>query len=96
MQTSKDGHNHLIAFASKQLLAAEQNYTIIECECLVIVFSIKKYHHYLLMSQVVFILTIRPFDIWSTKSILVADWPDGSYYSQSSIARWNTSQARGI
>ena len=54
MQTIKDGHDHPIAFASKQLLAVERNYITTERECLAMVFSIKKYCHYLLMSEVVF------------------------------------------
>jgi uncharacterized membrane protein (GlpM family) len=43
----------LSAFA-KQLSATERNYTTIEQECLAMVFSVKKYRHYLLMNPVVF------------------------------------------
>jgi hypothetical protein len=48
------GRDHPIAFSSKQLSAAERNYTTTERECLAMVFSVKKYRHYLLMNQVVF------------------------------------------
>ena len=43
-----------IAFASKQLNAAEKNYTTTERECLAMVFSVKKFRHYLLLNPVVF------------------------------------------
>ena len=48
------GRDNPIASSSKQLSAAECNYTTTEQECLAMVFSIKKYRHYLLMNQVVF------------------------------------------
>jgi hypothetical protein len=46
--------DHLIAFASKQLTHAERNYTTTERECLSMIFSVKKYRHYLLMNPMVF------------------------------------------
>lgn len=50
-----DGKKDLpIAFASKQLNAAEKNYTTTERECLAMVFSVKKFRHYLLLNPVVF------------------------------------------
>jgi hypothetical protein len=48
------GRDHPIAFSSKQLSAPEHNYTTTERECLAMIFSVKKYRHYLLMNQVVF------------------------------------------
>ena len=54
-QPAKDGgRDHPIAFASKQLTDAEQNYTTTEREALAMVFLVKKFRHYLLMNKVIF------------------------------------------
>ena len=54
-QPAKDGgRDHPIAFASKQLTDAERNYTTTEREALAMVFSVKKYRHFLLMNKVIF------------------------------------------
>ena len=54
-QPAKDGgRDHPIAFASKQLTDAERNYTTTEREALAMVFSVKKFRHYLLMNKVIF------------------------------------------
>jgi hypothetical protein len=45
---------HPIAFVSRQLIAAKQNYSTTECECLAMVFNVKKFRHYLLLNLVVF------------------------------------------
>jgi hypothetical protein len=44
----ENGHDHPIHFASKQLTSAEKNYTVTEQEGLAIIFSLKKFRHYLL------------------------------------------------
>jgi hypothetical protein len=48
------GRDYPVAFSSKQLSAAERNYTTTEHECLAMIFSVKKYRHYLLLNPVVF------------------------------------------
>ena len=54
-QPAKDGgRDHPIAFASKQLTDVERNYTTTEREALAMVFSVKKYRHYVLMNKVIF------------------------------------------
>ncbi len=47
-QLDENGHDHPIHFASKQLTSTEKNYTMIEHEGLVVIFSLKKFRHYLL------------------------------------------------
>jgi len=44
----ENGHDHPIHFASKQLTSAQKNYIVIEQEGLVVIFSLKKFRHYLL------------------------------------------------
>jgi len=44
----KNGHDHPIHFASKQLTSAKKNYTVTEQEGLAVIFSLKKFCHYLL------------------------------------------------
>jgi RNase H-like domain found in reverse transcriptase/Integrase core domain/Integrase zinc binding domain len=48
------GKDRPIAFASRQLTASERNYSTTDRECLAMVFSAKKFRHYLLMNPVVF------------------------------------------
>jgi hypothetical protein len=47
-QLDENGHDHPIHFASIQLILAKKNYTVIEQEGLEIIFSLKKFRHYLL------------------------------------------------
>jgi hypothetical protein len=47
-QLDKNRHDHPIHFANKQLISAEKNYTVTEQEGLVLIFSLKKFRHYLL------------------------------------------------
>jgi hypothetical protein len=47
-QLDENGHDHPIHFASRQLTLVEKNYTVTEQEGLVVIFSLKKFHHYLL------------------------------------------------
>jgi hypothetical protein len=66
-QPAEDGgKDHPIAFANKQLSAAERNYTTTEQKCLAMVFSVKKYRHYLLMNPIVSLWIIWPCAIWLT------------------------------
>ena len=39
---------HVIAYASRSLTSSERNYSVIQCECLAIVFALKQFHHYVL------------------------------------------------
>ena len=52
--TGEKGKDYPVAFASRQLNAAEKNYTTTERECLAMIFSVKKFRHYLLLNPVRF------------------------------------------
>ncbi len=47
-QLDKNGHDHPIHFASRQLTLVEKNYIVTEQEGLVVIFSLKKFRHYLM------------------------------------------------
>jgi len=47
-QLDKNGHDHPIHFASRQLISGEKNYIVSKQEGLAIIFSLKKFRHYLL------------------------------------------------
>jgi len=47
-QLDENGHDHPIHFASRQLTSTEKNYTMTKQEGLVVIFSLKKFRHYLL------------------------------------------------
>jgi hypothetical protein len=47
-QLDENGHEHLIHFVSKQLTSIEKNYIVTELEGPKVIFSLKKFRHYLL------------------------------------------------
>jgi ribonuclease HI len=60
-QEDENGHEHIIACASRGLTAAEKNYTATELECLAVVWALKHFHVYLHGQQ---------FDLYSDHSAL--------------------------
>jgi hypothetical protein len=53
-QKDNDKHDHPIYFASRQLNAAEKNYSITERDALGMIFSVQKFRHYLLRYKFTF------------------------------------------
>lgn len=51
-KSDKDQH---VAYANRQLTMAYRNYSTTERECLTMVFSMKKFHHYLIYNPLVFL-----------------------------------------
>ncbi len=47
-QLDENGHDHPIHFASRQLTSAEKNYTMTKQKGFIVIFSVKKFRHYLL------------------------------------------------
>ncbi|OAE24162.1 hypothetical protein AXG93_2752s1770 [Marchantia polymorpha subsp. ruderalis] len=47
-QLDDEKHDHPIAYASRQMVQAEKNYSVTEREALAVIFSLKKFRHYLL------------------------------------------------
>ena len=46
-QLEENGEEHPVAFASRKLLPREKNYSVVEKECLAIVWSLQMFHMYL-------------------------------------------------
>ena len=52
--TGVEENDQPVVYTSRQLAVAEQNYTTTERECLAMVFSVKKFRHFLMCNPVVF------------------------------------------
>ena len=52
---------HVVAYASRTLSAPERNYSVIQRECLAIVFALKQFRHHLL--RCTFKLQTMPFTV---------------------------------
>ena len=53
-QADKEGREHPIYYASRQMSPAEKNYTATEREALAVIYACKKFRHYLLGYEVIF------------------------------------------
>jgi len=73
-----DGEEHPVAYASKKLLPREVNYSVIEKECLAIVWALKFFHHFLYGKE---------FKIQTDHKPLT--WLDRMYNSNQRLTRWN-------
>ena len=59
---SRDGHTFPVAYASRKLLDRERRYSVMERECLGIVWGIKKFALYLYGKQFTLQINYRPLE----------------------------------
>src|ERR1041385_7447527 len=76
-QKNEDGKEGVIAYASKSLNKAEQNYSVTDQECLAVVWAIKHFQHY---------LGLKPFQVVTDHSAL--KWLKTSKIPTGRRARW--------
>lgn len=76
-QKNNSGYDQPIAFISRSLIAAEQNYSVTEKECLAIIWGVYEFRHY---------LTGRKFTILSDHRPLV--WLDNVIDPGARLLRW--------
>ncbi len=75
-QLGKNGHDHPIHFAGGQLISIKKNYIVTEQEGPVVIFSLKKFCHYLLGYKAK-MTNHKALTYLSASSIQVVDLLDG-------------------
>ena len=67
---------HVIAYASHTLIKSESNYSVIQKECLAIIFGMKQFHHYLLGHAFTLMTDHAPLQWLSTQKMkgLLCRW----------------------
>jgi hypothetical protein len=76
-QLDENKNEHVIAYASKSMNKAEQNYPITDQECLAVVWAIRNFYHY---------LSSKPFTVVTNHSAL--KWLRTSKIPKGRRARW--------
>jgi len=87
-QTTQDGKEHPIAFASRKLLPREKNYSVIEKECLGIVWALQVFYVYLCGQEFCIKTDHQPLswlDLMKNSNQHLTRWAAISYQDVSSI-----------
>jgi len=78
-QLNKNGHDHPIHFASKQLTLVEKNYTMTKQKNLLVIFFLKKFCHYLLGYKAKFVINHKALTYLVNNLIQMVDLFNGCY-----------------
>jgi hypothetical protein len=76
-QENPAGDEHPIAFASRSLTSAEQNYAATEGECLAVKLAVEKFHYYVHGNR---------FSLRTDHKAL--EWLDSARFTDSKLERW--------
>ena len=89
---------HVIAYTSRVLSSSEHNYSVIQRECLAVIYALKQFRHYLLGRHFILLTDHAPL-LWLSAQkwricSLVGPWPCRSIPSRHSTGRGRTTGMR--